>query len=328
MIMKDPIINYKSEIDARTKQIVDDYWKKEKGKFVSPVTQLLAKYDLKVGALETIIKINSSHEEFFDDCIDCKMEISKIVYLRRNISNFPHWYDRRCDTCSNNFNILNNENSKLKKQQLHNEIKLKLEKGINEKKWLILLPSELVILLLIVSNKTKHNIIKFVFKNNFFDKSIWNVVDNLSKLNLVIVERTDSGSVVNFHFDERLEGLIINKIPVTSLINDVLSLSLCKKNNSIKAGDPEYSGTFMLPEDIILNKNVLYIYAGWRNSDGSINFKFTPEHKITKKPIQGNLDKEPELRLYLPKMDNNFDTDDNLDDENWRGDDLNDPYPF
>lgn len=307
--MKDPIINYKPEIDANTKQIIDDYWKIENGKFLNTVKNLLVKYGFKLGALEIVIKSNSGYESFFPECIDCKVETSKIVHLRRNIPSFSY-IGFRCTICSNNFDIVTSRNLILRKQEQFQVDMKNLEIGISEKKWLDLYPTELEILQKIVKYKTKGQIIKFAFNKDFYDRSIWKVVSKLSKLNLVVVERAGNQSIIDFHFDERLEGLIKPKNPVTSSTNDILSLSLCKKSNITKPEDPEYSGTFILPDNIIFKKNELYIYAGWRNSDGSITFKFTPANKINKKPIQGIIDDNPQAIGDILKMNNNFDKND------------------
>lgn len=326
--MKDPIINYKPEIDTYTKQIIDDYWGNEKGKFGITAKNLLLKYGFTVTELGVIIKDNSSYETFYPECVDCKVQSSKIAYLRKNIPFILFTPGYRCNACLNNYNI---EKEELKRQQFQNEMKLKLEKGIDGKKWTYLSSIELETLQQIVKYKDKNEIIKIAFNKNFYDKSVWKIVNRLENLWLVIVERTYRNAVICFHFDDRLENLISQDNPGISTTNDVFSFSLCKKSVITKAEDPEFSGTFILPEDIFLKKGIKYIYAGWRNSDGSISFKFTPVNKINKKPIQGSIDDDPQAIGDILKMNNNFnkdddvkgsDKDDDSDDDNWNDEDY------
>ena len=313
--MIEPVINYKPEIDALSKEIVDKYWKNENGNFGISRKDLLATYSLTPTKLESIIKENSSYETIFPICVNCKLQNSKIARLRKEVTFISFTGDYKCNPC---LEYLHRESEILKKQEFNNELNIRLERGIKDKKWLSLNSIEFEILKQFIIHKTKKQIFNFIFNNNIYVKDIWKVVNTLSNLDLVIAER-EGRSIVEFHFDKRLESLINDHNPVipvtpTSPTNDVFSFSLCKKRIITKAEDPEFSGTFILPEDIILTKGIKYIYAGWRNSDGSINFKFTPLNKINKKPFQGNIDNDPQAIGDILKMNNNFEKDDDVND--------------
>jgi hypothetical protein len=59
-----------------------------------------------------------------------------------------------------------------------------------------------------------------------------------------------------------------------------LKFSLARNTNKTKPKQPEYSGTFMLKQDVVLKAGVKYLYGGWELTDGSINLQFKPVQEI------------------------------------------------
>ena len=83
------------------------------------------------------------------------------------------------------------------------------------------------------------------------------------------------------------------KRPASLKSVDCLSFSLARKEGKREVKQPDYSGTFTLPTDIILKAGVKYVYGGWSQTDNSINLKFTPASQL-KTVRQTTLDSEPE----------------------------------
>ena len=109
---------------------------------------------------------------------------------------------------------------------------------------------------------------------------------------LRVVRSQLSTTVVKIEFDENIVKFITK--PTSSQSEDSLSFSLAKKEHKTKPKQPDYSGTFTLPTDIILKAGVKYIYGGWIQTDLSINLKFTPLANIVSVQ-QTDIENEPKL---------------------------------
>lgn len=105
-------------------------------------------------------------------------------------------------------------------------------------------------------------------------------IKKLEKKGLIFIERSGS-NIIKFDYDKSLIYHI--KQDISTNIIDYLSFSLSKRaNEKTNPKQPDYSGTFTLPCDVVLKANEKYLYGGWLLTDGSINLKFTPIKDIKK----------------------------------------------
>ena len=321
--MTDLQITFCADITEIEKALVLEYWQLENNKFINSVTALGKTYSLTINQINKVVKTKSSYEIIIGVCKDCKNVITKIVYLRSSYSN-SFKENKRCNGCEIIYQKKIRDEYEQRWQQAEQEKQLKLDSVITNKLWQKLDIEELDILKQIMDCITLPKIKKNVYKGDFFDNKIWNVVKRLEKFNLLEVERSYTG-VVDFHFDERVKKIIFAESSSCIKKSDKFSFSLAKKNNRTKADDPMYSGTFILPDQIILEKGEKYVYAGWLQSDGSINFKFTPAKYLSdSKPVYGDIENEPKIvKDIIDDMYNNLDDQDKQDDQ-----DDQDDSPF
>ncbi|MEH6306927.1 hypothetical protein RYH73_14840 [Olivibacter sp. CPCC 100613] len=75
---------------------------------------------------------------------------------------------------------------------------------------------------------------------------------------------------------QQLQQKGLNQIPPST----TLKFSLARNTNKTKPKQPEYSGTFVLKQDVVIKAGVKYLYGGWELTDGSINLQFKPVEEI------------------------------------------------
>ncbi|MCL9806796.1 hypothetical protein NAT51_14775 [Flavobacterium amniphilum] len=292
-------LNISEDIDAISREILDKYWLNENGEFIHKVNNLSKEYNLTSFKITELAK---NHSSYFKSkiCERCRIEYFEKIETRGKLKG--DFWNVLCENCEQ---IQKEEQKKIndeKQNQINNRLSI-FNKSFYEKNWEKLNQNEFEIYEKIIANKTLKNIKQNIFKNDFYCQSTWSVFNKLEQLNLIIIERDSYKTVLNIYFDERVENIISrnnrieNIIPRNSTIEikDTLSFSLSKKLNKTKQNQPDYSGTFILKNDVVLKAGVKYLYGGWSQTDDSINLKFTPLGSIPYKPIQSEIENEPKL---------------------------------
>ena len=279
-------VQINQEVDNITKELINDYWLFNNNEFEYSLNQLADKYNLTVSKITKLIKDNSTCTVSID-CTNCNKTFPRIVDTKGFFKVSKH-SSILCSECQEKQDILIQEKKqedfyKYLEEKIINEEKKneKFLKAIQTKQWLKLNPVEKDILIKIIeSNGVKNAIRKTVFNSNFYDKSIWTIINRLERKGLIFVERNNDNSVICFDFHKSLIDYISNDIPVKT--TNSLSFSLSKKAYKNRPKQPDYAGTFTLPYDVLLKAHEAYLYGGWILSDGSINLKFTPVKDVNK----------------------------------------------
>ena len=115
------------------------------------------------------------------------------VKTRVNFEYVINNFSRICNNC-NEYKVLLNENHKLYKANQYNT-----EYAIQNKVWKELLPIELEVLKGLINYKRKDLIYKYVFKNDTYNTTIWNIINHLEYLGLIFIKRTNEGKILSFN---------------------------------------------------------------------------------------------------------------------------------
>ncbi|AOW08939.1 hypothetical protein [Flavobacterium gilvum] len=349
--MKDYEIHIDEDLDAKSKQMLNDYWLIQDGIFLNKVAGIIKMHGIKQGELNTLLEKHAHCEINHGNCCECDKEMKDKIFLR---SDFNYTFKSKVNNCSECREEFRRKNEKEWKEHQNRQEEKRKEKlaffdeVVNEKKWLELPKNELNILYKLIENKTMNKIFANVFNGNRGDKSMWRYVYKFESLGFFNAIRNGIW-VDKLEFDERIneaiKNLFLNKAdsdkdrePSTAL--DELRFSLARKEYKQTINHPDYSGAFTLQRDVIFRAKEKYIYSGWIQTDGSINLRFTPVSNLqSSNVIQENIKNEPQLVGEIVKnmfneirndtrelptyeeafgiLDSNSDEDEDKDDENW-----------
>lgn len=285
--MHDPLIIYTEELDTETKKMVDDYWAHQNGIFTNYAKDLCVKYNMSWALILAQVKKVGAYNKKLNACEDCNTPIFKIIYTRKEHRSYIQ-DDTRCESCSDIFFQKNKDSPTLEKLRFLDELQPKLDEGIKNKSWIGLNRFEYDLLLEIIQRKERISIFNYAFNEKNDIKVTFLALDKLEKLNLVIMERDFIKGNLVYHFDKHLEDNMDEERLKTFLshkINDTFSFSLNKLHKDIFNKDADYSGSFILKNDIILKRNIPYKYEAFIQSDGSITFKCAPDDKFSSRSM-------------------------------------------
>jgi len=305
------------ELDEATKNLLEEYWHIENDKFSNRAKDILVKYCLTKGSLIKILRENSYCDKIVGKCVGCGVEIKVRGYSQGAFDYVHSRSNRICEDCDKKFERkrieekkLRDEESKLKiedeKLKAENEKRLNFEKVFSDKRWFELMEYERDILLKIIENRTKEKIYKNVFNGDPYNRSIWEVVNRIVKLGLLKIQRTGSGSIIKFEFDEKLETEIKSFKGIKEL--PYFQQHLKKTSQKPTQNYPDYTGIFTLENDFLFQKLLKYEYSGWIKFDDSINLKLSPPKDKNIKAL--NIDDSMNnvlsyLHIQLEKITNN-----------------------
>lgn len=296
------LIQINPEVDSRIKNIIEDYWHIEKGKFPNTTAVMFAKYSLGQREITKLVQ-DYSKCTVTEKCSDCKNDFQREVRVKSDFKP-PYYRNPICMKCKEEservrreqqeeqIRIYREHTSRL--ERLEAEIKNKFDKAIASKTWLDLNVFELAVLKRIIESKSFSRIKQNVFNGNVHDVHILGIVDKLDKLGLIHVFRTPNNSIETIRFDENLKRLIYHESNAKTNKQDCLSFLLAKNINKIQPRQPDYQGTFTLPTDIVL-KAEKYLYGAWLQTDGSLNLKFTPAKDVGSPVKQTRIEDEPKI---------------------------------
>ncbi len=282
-------INISKDTTKLKREIIKKYWALENMEFKNKPSILKKEYNISQYELNNIIKNNSTCEINKNECIECGIELIYNVTSQTQFREKANSTIIHCEECQEK------HNKQLKKERELNQtiyINQNLQKALAHRLWEKLTINEFSVLKSIIKIKDRNIIFKELFSQNY--QGTWTIVNKLERIGLISVLRSEK-SVIGFDFLTELENKILNfdeKIETVLKPKNNLSFSLARKTNKSKENQPDYSGVFVLPVDIVLKKGIDYIYGGWIQSDGSINLKFTPKeelYNVTHKDIE----KEP-----------------------------------
>jgi len=314
--MIDYKIHISDEADIQSKQLIADYWLFENNEFVYNLHQLSEKHDVPLNKVSNLIK-KYSRCEITEKCEKCDKMFPRIAETKGFFKR-GSYYDTICpewEAEEERLDQLERERRRQERERLAQEMIEQrsriFEEALERKAWRELNFYEMDVLNKIIACGMDLKLVKKnVFNNNFYDKTVWKIVNKIERLDLVSVVRNGYGSVVNIEWDRRLPSLLEGSQTTDSKgeVRDYYGFSLHKSKNQLTPRHPYYSGTFTLETDIVLRANVKYIYGGWVQTDGSITLKFTPHDKIVKYPVQTSIEEEDEsIRNVLDDMCNDLD---------------------
>jgi hypothetical protein len=311
--MEEYKIHIKPDLSEDYSIIIQEYWEIVDNDFPNRPKQICQKYNITIGELNKIIKDYSCCNIVHGYCSGCGVVIEDKVYSQTSFREKKRRYIKeRCNDCEIAF-YKEREAERVRQQdEEKQQIEERFSQAIQEKRWNNLSDEELEILKGIVRIKNKSLIYKEIFNDDPFDKSIWRKVGNIEKKGLLCVKRNSYKSVIEFHFPEQLEQILLrdNKDIINEEL-DFLSFSLSKYINKTQIRQPDYSGTFILKRPVRLVANVKYIYGGWINTDGSINIKIQPLDNIVQKVEHGTIENEPtHIKNIMNEFFNYIDKDD------------------
>lgn len=186
-------IHITDDIDKITTSIIEKYWKYNNGEFSNTNLNLSKQFDINITFLIQIVKSYSYCEIIFDKCKKCNLVRKYSVKTRVNFEYVINNFSRICNNC-NEYKVLLNENHKLYKANQYNT-----EYAIQNKVWKELLPIELEVLKGLINYKRKDLIYKYVFKNDTYNTTIWNIINHLEYLGLIFIKRTNEGKILSFN---------------------------------------------------------------------------------------------------------------------------------
>lgn len=299
--MKNYQLHIKNNIDETAKNIIVDYWNIINDKFVFKISDLAKKYNIRQHEITNLAMANS-HFTIAQHCYKCGDVVIEKFENKDKLKFYLTFKNRTisCQNCENErLRILD---EKYQQQEEERTRRIKKEKFAQEEIFQLLLQNrswenlnnfEYEILRKIIELPNLNVIKREIFKDNFQDKLIWAAINKIEKNGLIQVDRNGwKNSVTNISCDSRLKNYI--KKPKTLKNVDYLGFSLAKREQKTSVRQPDYSGTFVLPTDVILKAGVKYIYGGWVQTDNSINLKFTPLQDIDTVK-QTTIDQEPKI---------------------------------
>lgn len=249
--------------DADKKSICEAYWKldgmEKKYQFSKELKYISDKYNL---TIQQVSKIAKNHSELRLKCDTCSdlFVIENITDWNKIISKLD-FFEGICKKCKTKKQ--NSKGDDLRKK-LVSEKYFKMEKALKTKRWEAVSLEHLEILIIIAELKLTKTINKELFrpwdKNNHFIKDRWDKINKLQSLNLLWVERTENGSVKQFHMLNKLKKILLNKFP-----NEFLKKKNLFKNSKIEIrSDITYrksgivKGEFLLENDFFIKRMTPY----------------------------------------------------------------------
>lgn len=293
-------IKINDELTELQKEIIEKYWTLTNMKFENKPNKLKQEYEITLHELNKLIKDYSVCEVRTGNCSECEVELIQRFTSQTGFKERLVCSVKTCKECKEKLDI--------EAYQIQEDYIIQtLNKGLIDRQWEILNQDELELLKNIVRINDRNTIIaKCLSGENYGD---WKVINKLEKLRLIYLEK-NGRHVREFHFLEELASEIffleVKNEEFNNVKND-FGFSLAKKINKQKPQQPDYSGFFILPTDIVLRKDVEYIYGGWIQTDGSINLKFTPKEDLFSVKHK---DTEPEhIKGIMSNMLNNISED-------------------
>lgn len=328
------------------KEIISAYWERNEYGFCRKPGAIAKANGMSISQLTALIKKYSKYIYAYGQCIDCDTSLECEVQSQSLYDlYYPDYHPaERCDECRETHRKRCDEEMELEMLQREQELERiknqRRDEAIQNKVWRQLSTEELTILHGIVKYKDMQPIFRFVFDPKAF--SNWSIVHRLEGHGLIWTDRDWRNYIKAFHFKEELEGYLEGEINVNNNYvygknqewgakaddpDEVFKFMLRKNIRPESVNSPQYSSTFQLEKDVVIKAGVEYLYGGWVNTDGSINFKFTPLASIQKMPVHRDISNAPEsIKVILEGMANNFESDKNDFDDN-ENDDYEDA-PF
>lgn len=316
-------IETNQEVTELENEIIKKYWDFQETEFINKPSLLKREYSISQYELNKLIREKSSFILNKGECVGCGVElvynVKSQTQLREKINaNIIH-----CEECREE------SQKKLREERIQTKTLFRnqnLLKALEHRLWEKLTTEEFDVLKDIVKLKERDAIFKYVFSKDY--QGTWTKVNKLERLGLIDVLRGDNNSIISFDFLEELEVEILNFDEIIEhqpVLRNNLSFSLAQKLTKTRSTQPDYSGVFILPTDVLLKKGVEYIYGGWVQSDGTINLKFTPKDEVFP-TTQKDIEAEPEhIKDIISKMNNDLSF---FDENNAFDYDENDETPY
>jgi len=258
---------FKKNLDEKTIEIINSYWKIENGIFINSPTKLRNELNITQPKLNSIVKKNSETKLYIDDCIQCKknpiiIPVTSQSNAKKEIENTLF----RCGTCDNSLKYVLNEYEYSKRKSLE------LIYAFKCKYWTKLTEEELNVLKKIIEYDDYR-----LFWKDFIQKDknyYYPIIHKLNRFSLIDVQRNpinERASTVNFLAGLKKELGIKRKnknIHTESSLNFYLPKRAQTKNT-----DPNFSKRIVFDQNIVIKAGTEYICSVWYNLDGSINFK-------------------------------------------------------
>lgn len=311
-------IETNQEVTELENEIIKKYWDFQETEFINKPSLLKTEYSISQYELNKFIREKSSFILNKGECVGCGVELVYNVKSQTQFREIINANIIHCEECREE------SQKKLSEERIQTKTLFRnqnLLKALEHRLWEKLTTEEFDVLKDIVKLKERDAIFKYVFSKDY--QGTWTKVNKLERLGLIDVLRGDNNSIISFDFLEQLEDKILNFDEIIEnqpVLRNNLSFSLAQKLNKTRLNQPDYSGIFILPTDVLLKKGVEYIYGGWVQSDGTINLKFTPKDEVFS-TTQKNIEAESEdIKDIISNMNNTisfFDENDAFDyDEN------------
>jgi hypothetical protein len=309
-------INKNNDIDSKSGKIIDKYWELEGESFKHKPTEIKNEFNISQYTLNNLIRDNSECIINRGICVECGERLEDKVTSHAQFKRIIESKGIHCSECKSVIEKRQN----IEREQARISIRRQnMQTALDKRLWEKISTKEFEVLKEIIRTKNRDAIFRDIFKNDYY--GTWEIVNKLERIGLLNVIRGED-TVTGFEFLDGLEDQVldynekISRLNEESTLINTLGFSLPKKLNKTKITQPDFSGIFVLPTDVLLKQGVEYLAGGWIQSDGSINLKFTPKDEVF--PTESkSVDNEPQhIKNILSKMYNSLEGTEKIEDEN------------
>ena len=282
-------------------EIIQDYWKFKDNDFDNNPKKCKDKYKLTQFELSKIIRDFSSLF-FYVKCNNCKsfekQEVKSITSLK-SIVNQNKYICQHCITEEYN-----------EKRRIENEKRIiaraKFTDAIDNKNWKNLSKFELSVLIkcLEMNNSELKSYFWYSLGQKNFIKFI-KALESIEKQNLIVLQRNRYNNYITEHqylailknFNDELINEFNNYESNAELNEETNELKLkLTINDAFNHPDsPQYAGTIIFKERIVIEPNTEYVFGQWTRSNDNLFFTLIPLKNLEKQPIQESISKQPKL---------------------------------
>lgn len=282
-------------------EIIQDYWEFKDYEFDNNPKKCKDKYKLTQFELSKIIRDFSSLF-FYVKCDNCesfeKQEVKSITGLK-SIVNQNKYICHHCITEEYNEKV----RIETEKRKIANA---KLTDAIDNKNWKNLSKFELNVLIRCLEMNTSE--LKSYFWNSLGQKNFIKLIkalESIEKQNLIVLQRNRYNNYVTEHQylsilkkynDEIIDEFNNNESNAElNQVTNELKLKLTNNDAFNHPESPQYAGTIIFKERIIIEPNTEYVFGQWTRSDNNLFFSLVPLKSLEKQPIQESISKQPKL---------------------------------
>lgn len=282
-------------------KILQDYWEFKDLDFDNNPKKCKEKYKLSQSDLSKIIRDFSSLL-FYRKCDKCNSFEKHEV---KSISSFKTIVNKTKHICFHCIIEEYDENEKIEKEKIK-IARAKLTDAIENKNWKNLSKFELNVFVkcLDLNNSDLKSYFGDILGQKNFIKLI-KALESIEKQNLIVLQRNKYNNYITDHqylstLKEYKDEIIdeynnYQSIAESNYDTNELKLKLTINESFNHPDSPQYAGTIIFKERIVIEPNTEYVFAQWTRSDNNLFFSLVPLKSLEKLPKQERISEQPKL---------------------------------